>query len=326
MVRMRREVMMQLRHLYWTLDQRRVSILVAVTVIIALIVLPFVSEKKVRYSPCQPHPIAHDANRFELDNSGEPFGDEIAPNIVHFYRTGKDIETLTLADAVCLMGAFHNAKPDRIMIHTDDVDRLIHTLVESQYGKRLMNNDRFRRKLDVKYWPAPKHVFGIEFSDVYKKQHVQDVTRIRILRKYGGIFVDNRAYVTRDLSQLRRYEMSALESEGLLSNALMVAHRDARMLDMWLKSYHMYDPSLEVHHLGTHMLDLYNSKATLAHKARNSILKGNVHSLIDDNGALKSNFDTIFAVEIDPHFGGLVFEPGMGEEYILTLVEKQFNS
>ncbi|RZF32433.1 hypothetical protein LSTR_LSTR001897 [Laodelphax striatellus] len=263
---MRRQLMMQLRNLIWSLDHRRISILVAGLVIFILVVLPFFTAKKVRYSPCQPHPIAHNPNRFSLDNSGPPFDDEIAPNIVHFYRTGKEIETLTLADAVCLMGAFHNAKPDKIMVHTDDEEKLMKTFVSSEYGKRLMRNDKFRKKLQVNYWPAPKHVFGIEFGDAFRKQQVHDVTRIRILRKYGGIFVDNRAYVTKDLSELRRFEMSAVESEGLLSNALIVAHRDSRLLDMWLKSYHHFDPKFETHHLSAHMLSLYNHKSTLAHK------------------------------------------------------------
>lgn len=110
------------------------------------------------------------------------------------------------------------------------------------------------------------HVFGQPLDPVYGKWHAGDVLRIGILQKYGGIFLDNDAYLLNSLDSLRRYEMSLGWPEGAFLGTqvsgggawcwrrkgghtvfeplafvcrfqVLVAHPDARFLRVWLESY-----------------------------------------------------------------------------------------
>ncbi|XP_075229803.1 uncharacterized protein LOC142329262 isoform X4 [Lycorma delicatula] len=321
--------LMWMKKLYWYFDLRKILISASIVIIAVLAILPFVTEKKVRYLPCQVHPSAHNLYRFNQDNSGPPFYEEIVPNIVHFYRTGKDVNEISFFDALCLYAAFRIANPEKIMIHTDDVLAVTYSFTRSSYGKRLMQVLGFKKALDIQYWPVPKHVFGIEFSNTHRNRHIKDVTRLRILRKYGGIFLDNNSFLLKNPKQLRHYEMTTFEKKDKLINYLIIAHRDARMLDLWLKSYHRYDPDIQTHHRTDFVNSLFAQKTTFYHKFENGAQDGNINMLNGENGLQFNNQDSCYVLYLTKLKDNNVSEDNefdFESDYFVNLVDKHISN
>jgi mannosyltransferase OCH1-like enzyme len=50
-------------------------------------------------------------------------------------------------------------------------------------------------------------------SKDYHVWHASDVTRMRILMEYGGIFLDNDVYVVQNLNKFRNFEMAVSMKE-----------------------------------------------------------------------------------------------------------------
>ncbi|XP_026279111.1 uncharacterized protein LOC113206998 isoform X1 [Frankliniella occidentalis] len=154
----------------------------------------------------------------------------IVPNIVHFLRIGQP--EFSFMDYVCVLAAWERQDPDWLMFHTDLFD------FRGEYWERLKATPGLREVLQIVPAVEVTHVFGQPLDPGYGKWHGGDVARIHILRKYGGIFLDNDAYLLQSLDELRRFEMSLGWPQGeFLGTQVLVAHRDARFLLAWLESY-----------------------------------------------------------------------------------------
>lgn len=65
------------------------------------------------------------------------------------------------------------------------------------------------------------------------------------MMKYGGIFLDNDVFVIQNLDKYRKFEIAMNWDEWqFLATQVIVAHKDARFLPLWLDSYHEYHPDL----------------------------------------------------------------------------------
>ncbi|RWS20674.1 uncharacterized protein B4U80_10090 [Leptotrombidium deliense] len=93
------------------------------------------------------------------------------------------------------------------------------------------------------------YIFGKKFSSI---QHAADVTRIRILMKHGGIYLDNDAVVTQKLDKFLKYEMTVAWPEGQphLEIQILIAHKNARFLKLWYKSYQKYNGTMWIYNSG----------------------------------------------------------------------------
>jgi hypothetical protein len=61
--------------------------------------------------------------------------------------------------------------------------------------------------------------------------------------EYGGIFLDNDSYLVKSLDEFRKFEMTLGWPEGeYLGTQVLVAHKDARFLRLWLETYRQYYP------------------------------------------------------------------------------------
>lgn len=179
-----------------------------------------------------------------FDNArGTSSGCYLVPNYVHFLRLGLDY--ISFVDAVCILAAFKNQKPDKIFIHTDSAT------FRGKYWGVLLDTPGFVESLVIKRVEAPKTIYGRRPNPRWRYYHGGDVARLKILMTYGGIFLDNDSYVVRSLNELRRYEMTLGWMEGAsLANQVIIANERARFLKKWLMSYREYNSSLWYYNAG----------------------------------------------------------------------------
>ncbi|XP_075229804.1 uncharacterized protein LOC142329264 [Lycorma delicatula] len=157
----------------------------------------------------------------------------IVPNYVHFLRMGSKMKKIKFIDAVVMLAAFKKQRPDKIFVHTD-----LETFT-GDYWKYLLNDvPGFRDVIVLVKTELPKSIFNQTFSKDYHFYHSSDVLRINILLKYGGIFLDNDSFMVKSLDPFRRFEMALGWDDGeFLGTQVLVAHRRARFLRLWLDSY-----------------------------------------------------------------------------------------
>jgi hypothetical protein len=169
-----------------------------------------------------------------FDNeTGTEDGSYIVPNIIHFLRFKQ--KKFSFVDAVCVLSAFKNHRPDKIMFHTD-VDNFV-----GPYWEKVKNTPGI--VYEIRNATLPDKIFGQKFSKRYHVWHAGDVTRIRILMEHGGIFLDNDIYLVQNLNKFRKFEMAiGWDENQCIGSQVLIANKSARFLHLWLQSYRKYYP------------------------------------------------------------------------------------
>ena len=171
-----------------------------------------------------------DFNGFNNETGADHF---IVPNIVHYVRFYK--KSWTFVEYICMRSAYVNQRPDYIFIHTD-VDEF-----KGKYWNWILREPDFRSRIVRIFTKAPDNIFGQEFRPMWKFHHGSDVTRIRVLMKYGGIYLDNDVYVVNNLDKYRKFEMTLGWPENeTLGTMVLIANKNARFLKLWLEDYRDY--------------------------------------------------------------------------------------
>ena len=167
------------------------------------------------------------------NETGTKDGSFIVPNHVHFLFFNKSY--IPYVQAVCVLAAFKNQRPEKIFFHTNVVEFT---------GKHWIKiKDTLGSVLEIRNITLPNEIFGQIFSRNYQLWHAGDVTRLRILMEHGGIFLDNDSYIVRSLDVFRRYEITIGITDGpYLGTQVLIANKDARFLKLWLESYRDYNP------------------------------------------------------------------------------------
>ena len=117
------------------------------------------------------------------------------PNIVHFIRFNKTEYSFT--DYVCLKAAFRNQNPDYIYVHTNVGDQF-----SGKYWDWIQNNTKLKARIRVIPSEVPTKIYGQELSKGWQLHHGSDITRLRIIMQYGGIYLDNDVFVIQNLDKL----------------------------------------------------------------------------------------------------------------------------
>lgn len=97
------------------------------------------------------------------------------PNIVHYIRFGRDAKCFTSQQANGLLSVADNHAPFRVYIHTDNVASVQYN-VDRLFAKRVQD------LIEVRHYPQPNHIFGLNFSEVYRIRHAVDFTKLKLLR------------------------------------------------------------------------------------------------------------------------------------------------
>ncbi|KAF6213274.1 hypothetical protein GE061_010992 [Apolygus lucorum] len=187
-------------------------------------------------------PKHHIYNRYVFDSpddfegfdnvSGTGDGCYIVPNIIHFVRF--DQPKFLFTDAVCVLAALKNQKPEKIYFHTNSEK------FEGRYWDVIMSTPGAKDVIELKNTAIPDNIFGQSFNTGFWKWHASDITRLKILMRYGGIYLDNDAYIVKSLNKFRAYEMTVSWQDALptqINNQVIVAHKNARFLREWLWTY-----------------------------------------------------------------------------------------
>lgn len=221
----------------------------------------------LRYILCKPDYWAAELDHgFEgFDNvSGLQHGPHIVPNYVHFLRYGGNLKEVNFMDAVNILAAFKNQKPDKIMFHTNLGS------FTGKYWQRLLQIPKFNETIEYHYIEPMDSIFGQTLNSWNGLWHASDLLRIIILRKYGGIFIDNDVYIVQSLDYYRRYEM-VLENIDELNYGTMtlVAHKDARFLSLWWEEYKEYYGHLWYYNAGIKpKINVIDNRPELIHDAK----------------------------------------------------------
>jgi len=180
-----------------------------------------------------------DFNGFDNETGRSFDGRLIVPNLIHYIRFNKT--TFTFVDYVCLRSAYIQQRPDRIYLHTN-VDESNFT---GLYWKRIQSEPDLYSRIVLQPIELPSEIFNQPLSDGWRLFHGSDIARIRTMMKYGGIYLDNDVYVVQNLDKYRKYEIAMGWDEGqFLGSQVIVAHRNARFLPLWLNTYRQYHADL----------------------------------------------------------------------------------
>lgn len=173
---------------------------------------------------------------FEGFNNESGYREYIVPNIIHYVRF--DQPSFTFVEYICVQSAYLKQRPDAIYFHTN-----LKTF-KGKYWRQMMNQTDFVNRIKLVSVSVPSEIFGQKLNQGWRRYHGSDVTRIRLLQKYGGIYLDNDVYVVNNLDKYRYFEMAIAWDEGqFLGNQVIVAHKNARFLPLWLETYRQYDGS-----------------------------------------------------------------------------------
>ncbi len=187
----------------------------------------------------------------------------IVPNYVHFLRYGDQLRNVNFMDAVCILSAFKNQIPDKIFFHTNLPQ------FEGKYWEALLKVPKFNDTIEFVYIEPVESIFGQRLHNWYKLWHGSDILRIDILKRFGGIFIDNDVYVVKKMDEFRKFEMvveiADFKSFGTMT---LVAHKDARFLRLWLDSYKQYYGHLWYYNAGEKpKIEILNVRPELVHDA-----------------------------------------------------------
>lgn len=213
---------------------RLIALVVAIVVLVLLLKPSEVDYGLLPYRQELFDIVANSAFSDFNNETGTENGEYIVPNIIHFLFF--DISELSFVDAVCVLAAFKNHRPEKIYFHTNVEE------FKGHYWQKLKSTPGLQ--IHIQKVTLPDKIFGQKFSAKYHRWHAGDVVRIKILMEYGGIFLDNDSYLVKSLDEFRKFEMTLGWPEGqYLGTQVLLAHKDARFLRLWLETYRQYYPN-----------------------------------------------------------------------------------
>jgi hypothetical protein len=182
------------------------------------------------------------ANNMSINSNELVFGDNtngypynIVPNVVHYILFS--IREIQFSHFISLLSVLRNQKPDQIIIHCD-CDHL-----NGEYYERILKIiPKTKTILTIRQIERPTQIFGTNLNKEWLNWHSADITRIKVLLEFGGIYLDQDVFVVKSLDIYRKYEMTLGWDLGLVfSNAIFIAHKNSRFLKLYFDSYHNYD-------------------------------------------------------------------------------------
>lgn len=158
-------------------------------------------------------------------------GKQTVPNIVHYIWFGCDYKrsTMDTLQFLSMLSAYLILNPKHLLFHADCQPK-------GPYFDLISRLPVFRFILTE----APTTVHN---RPVKNPAHQSDVLRLRLLRQYGGIYLDDTEIVTKPFTELMKYDMTLPhQSNGTLQNGVIVARPESAFLRRWyLYGYKDFD-------------------------------------------------------------------------------------
>ena len=185
---------------------------------------------------------------------GEYSNDEQIPNVMHLISFGcrsfKPYNFLSWISALLFRKFYLKAiilifleKPDLVILHTDcSPETSLWEKFKELAGDRLKVLPR----------TPPDSIWGKELTSV---EHQSDITRLHILLKFGGIYLDDDVLVLKSLDDLRSNDIVLgeenydalgmrylfINSTNFKANSIILAKKDTWFMKRWLWEYRYYD-------------------------------------------------------------------------------------
>jgi len=171
-------------------------------------------------------------------SKGEVTQHSTIPNIVHFVHLvrGSDSEPVVefpFRQFVAIYSAHYYLNPDKIYIHTNLEDHALGAAINAS------TNPYVRVLLKL-----PNIVFNYEHTplkttrgrEINELAHRSDFIRTRVLKRWGGLYLDDDAYVVRDLRPLRESGFKTLagrQENGQICNAVIMAAYESDLISLF---------------------------------------------------------------------------------------------
>lgn len=160
------------------------------------------------------------------------------PNIVHFVHLvrGSDSEPVIefpFRQFVAIYSAHYYLNPDTIYIHTNLEDHILETAINastSPYVRVLMKLPN----VDFNFEYTPLKTAGKK--EISELAHRSDFIRTRVLKKWGGLYLDDDAYVVRDMKPLRDSGFRTIagrQEDGQVCNAVIMAAPESALISVF---------------------------------------------------------------------------------------------
>lgn len=160
------------------------------------------------------------------------------PNIVHFVHLvrGSDSEPVIefpFRQFVAIYSAHYYLNPDKIYIHTNLEDHILQTAINastSPYVRVLLKLPN----LIFNFESTPLKTTGKK--EITELAHRSDFIRTRVLKKWGGLYLDDDAYVVRDMKPLRDSGFRTIagrQEDGQVCNAVIMAAPESALISVF---------------------------------------------------------------------------------------------
>ncbi|CAH1787935.1 unnamed protein product [Owenia fusiformis] len=173
-------------------------------------------------------------SRKEGEKSSHPVDESLVPNIVHYIWVDLNgYYKFNFLHAVSFISVHKNWKPDEILVHVNKNNR-----PHGEWWDYVMSNVTTKIRF-ISYNMAQIDIFG---EKPRYPEHISDILRLRILKEYGGTYIDSDVIALRSLAHLRRYNHTqgiGIASNGL-SNGVIIAKKTSKFLDLWIEEYKKY--------------------------------------------------------------------------------------
>lgn len=163
---------------------------------------------------------------------------DIVPNIVHYILFEK--HRISFVHLLSFMSLLRIHKPKYVYIHCD-CDKID---ADDVNWRRVLNYVNQTNDITITIVPTerPSHINGIKIREDFRNFHGSDITRYSLMRKYGGIYIDNDVLICRPLHEYRHFEFTLNWDEGQsMGSQVLIGNKNARFLKFVLESYKMYD-------------------------------------------------------------------------------------
>ena len=150
----------------------------------------------------------------------------MVPNIVDYKLF--DVTNITFGHFISLLSVMKNQKPDLIYIQFN-----CHQLSGDYYERALRVADKTNTQLIVRTIERPTQIYGQKLNKEWVNWHSSDITRVRLLMEFGGIYLDRDVYVVQSLDVFRKYEMTLNwfpKDKNVIQFHLLIANKNARFL------------------------------------------------------------------------------------------------
>ncbi|XP_066281009.1 uncharacterized protein [Branchiostoma lanceolatum] len=156
-----------------------------------------------------------------------PRDDYVVPNVVHYvWLTCHDFRFHHL---LSVLSAHRYIKPDHIYIHSD--------CAPSGHNWEVAK-EKIGEILEVVPAEQPEEIFG---NPIHNIPHRSDITRMDVLLKQGGIYLDWDVFAFKSFDPLRRYDYVMGNEIAGLNNGVILSKPNAEFLRIWYDNYRHFD-------------------------------------------------------------------------------------